>query len=106
MWQAWMNGLLGVWLAVAPFTGLGIPSARLNNILTGGIILTVAVFYVSGNSWKRWLNIIAGAWIVTSAFFAPFIEGELYLLNNLISGLLVALGVIALRSTQIIREQE
>ena len=33
MWQAWLNGLLGVWLALAPFAGMGIPSARLNNIL-------------------------------------------------------------------------
>lgn len=106
MWQAWMNGLLGIWLALAPFTGMGIPSARLNNILTGGIVLTVAMFYVRGNSWKRWLTIIVGAWIITSAFFTPFTDGELYVLNNVISGLLVALGVIALRSTQIIHGQE
>ena len=106
MWQAWTNGLLGVWLAVAPFAGMDTPSAKLNNILVGAIIGTVAAFYQRGNTWQRAITMIAGAWMLASGFLDPFIQGTPYFVGNLVSAILVVGATVTLHAKQTIVQQD
>jgi hypothetical protein len=53
MWQGWIICILGLWTAASPFTGMDVPSVRINNVFIGGIIITIAWTYLQTD--KFWL---------------------------------------------------
>ncbi len=88
MWYGWMNEALGVWLALAPAVSLSVPSARLNNLLTGTMAAVVSA-YTPEKTGEARLGVIAGAWLAIASSFKFFVVGDGYLWNNVISGLLI-----------------
>lgn len=97
MWQAWTIGVLGLWLALAPFTALDVPSVTMNNTFVGCIVITVAWYYLhEDKSWQRWATMILGIWVLIAGFIPALVEGYPYLWNNLIAGILMAVGGYAL----------
>ena len=73
-WEDGLNLVLGVWLFVSPFFGLGdvTAAAAWNSWIVGGLVAIVAMVGLSKpRAWEEWVNLAAGVWI----FFAPFIFG-------------------------------
>ena len=73
-WADGLNLILGLWLLVAPFFGLGnaVPEAAWNSWIIGAIVAAVAAIGLSQpRAWGEWVNLVAGVWL----FFAPFMFG-------------------------------
>lgn len=73
-WEDGLNLILGLWLFISPFIGLGdvMPAAAWNSWIVGAVVATVALVGLSRpQPWEEWVNLIAGGWI----FFAPFMFG-------------------------------
>ncbi len=71
-WESGVTLILGVWLFVSPFFGLGdaTAAAAWNSWIVGGLVAVVAFFGLSKTRvWEEWVNLAAGVWL----FFAPFI---------------------------------
>lgn len=92
MWQAWSNGILGLWLLAAAFLGFG-PSANLwDNLIVGLAVLAISATILKERPWQAWLALIFGAWMVVAAFVPSMIVGTGYVYNDLISGIIIAIA--------------
>jgi len=99
-WQDWTNVLLGAWLVLAPFLGIGTTGdvAALNSYLIGSAVLLFAfAALTTPQMWKEYTNIGLGLWLI----FAPFVLGFTSQIgpawNQIIVGLVV--GTVALGAT-------
>ena len=100
MWQGWVNRIIGIWLLLAPFVSMDVPSVKLNNLYIGVLAAVVSGYTPTKNEWGCWLGIAAGVWIAFSSFFHLFVQGTGYLWNNVVSGVLIfASGTIASASS-------
>ncbi|WP_168210866.1 SPW repeat protein [Persicimonas caeni] len=71
-WESGVTLILGVWLFVSPFFGLGdaTAAATWNSWLIGGLVAVVSLFGLSRpRVWEEFVNLAAGIWI----FFAPYL---------------------------------
>jgi len=93
MWQAWINGIIGLWLIVASFTIAGSSTGNLANNLIAGIILLALGLWaaVANKSWQNWIIAIIGAWMIVAGFWFPASHGG-NVANYLIAGALVAVA--------------
>ncbi|MFO7853505.1 MAG: SPW repeat domain-containing protein [Bacteroidota bacterium] len=92
MWQAWVNGILGLWLMVAAFLGFS-PTVNLwNNLVVGLIVAIVGYTFVKQKPWQAWVCMVFGVWMIIAAFIPSLTSGQGYLWNDLISGLIIAIG--------------
>jgi hypothetical protein len=98
MWQAWTNGMLGLWLAMAPFVSMDVDSNKINNVCVGLIVATVSWYIQKEKSWQRWTTMILGVWIFIASFIPALVEGTGYLWNNLVCGIIIALVAITVGS--------
>jgi hypothetical protein len=89
MWQGWINGILGVWIALAPLVSLDVPSAKLNNLFMGVLAAFVSGYTPIKKVWECWLGLAAGLWVAISSLFKFFVAGDGYLWSNVISGVLI-----------------
>lgn len=92
MWQAWVNGILGLWLFIAAFTNFG-PTGNLWNDLLIGIIVGILGFtMIKKASWQGWTSGILGIWLIIVAFIPGFQVGAGNLWNALIVGVLLMIA--------------
>lgn len=92
MWQAWTIAILGLWLMVAAFLGFD-PTVNLwNNLLVGLIVAIVGYTLVKKKPWQAWVSMVVGVWMIIAAFIPSLTSGQGYLWNDLISGLVIAIG--------------
>lgn len=47
MWQAWLNGIIGLWLILSAFLGFG-DVAKTWNLVICGILVAVFGFWLAG----------------------------------------------------------
>jgi len=99
-WQDWTNILLGSWLLLTPFFGIGGFSdvAAINSYLTG---TAVAVFAIAALArplmWEEYVNLTLGVWLIAAPFVLGF-SGQIGpTLNQVLVGLLI--GSVALGAT-------
>ncbi|MFZ5589994.1 MAG: SPW repeat domain-containing protein [Pseudomonadota bacterium] len=62
-WQDWINLILGLWLLVAPFLGVGLhaDAAAWNSYIFGAIIaLLSAAALGKPQAWEEWTNLVIG----------------------------------------------
>ncbi|MBU6231998.1 MAG: SPW repeat protein [Patescibacteria group bacterium] len=49
MWQSWLNGVLGLWILVSPFIGIGdVSSGMTTNMVIVGIVVAILGFWAAG----------------------------------------------------------
>jgi hypothetical protein len=90
MWHGWINGFLGVWLALAPFVRLDVPSVKLNNFFIGVLAAIVSADApVRRKVWGSWLGLAAGVWVALSSWFQFCVAGDGYRWSNVVSGVLI-----------------
>jgi hypothetical protein len=93
MWQAWVNGILGIWLIIAAFIKANPSFGLWDNLIVGIVVIIIMFTYIPlRRSWQGWLALILGAWMIVSAFIPGLRGGTAYLWNDLIAGIIVAIA--------------
>ena len=98
MWQAWTNGLLGIWLLIAAFLPLS-PKGNMWDDLIVGVITAIAGFaIIKEKSWQGWTAGILGIWLLVAAFVPQLQAHAGNMWNGLIVGILLMIaGFFALK---------
>lgn len=99
-WQDWTNVLLGAWLVLSPFIGIGVTgdAAAINSYLAGTAVAFFAFAAITRPEiWKEFTNLVLGFWLIVAPFTLGFTNLMGPMLNQIIVGLLV--GGIALAVT-------
>jgi hypothetical protein len=102
LWQDWVNLVLGIWLFIAPFVGIGAAhDAAIWNSYVCGIL--VAVFswaaLVRPQRWEEWLNLVVGIWLIIAPFALQFTDRPGAMWNQIIVGVIIgADALLAMRS--------
>ena len=92
MWQAYVNGIMGIWLIVAAFLTFS-PAANLwDNLIVGIIVGVVGALMIAKKAWQGWTGLILGVWLVIAAFIPALQVHTPNLWNDLIVGILVAIA--------------
>ena len=93
MWQAWINGIVGLWLIVAAFVIAGSKTGKLINCLLTGIVLLILGLWaaVRHKSWQNWIVAVVGAWMIVAGFWFPSSYGG-NVANNIAAGVVVAIA--------------
>ncbi len=92
-WQDWTVVLLGVWLVLAPFLGIGAIGgvAAINSYLIGTVVALVAFAAIAQpDLWKEYTNMILGLWLIAAPFILSFTNVAGPMWNQIIVGLLIA----------------
>lgn len=92
MWQAWTNGILGLWLILAAFLNFSAVGNLWDNLIVGVVVVIVGFLMVSKKSWQGWLSVVMGVWLVIAAFIPGLQAHTGNLWNDLISGIIVAIA--------------
>ena len=92
MWQAWTNGIFGVWLFIAAFLPFG-PMGNLWDNLIVGVITGIAGFtMIKEKSWQGWTAGILGIWLIIAAFI-PALQAHMgNMWNGIIVGILLMIA--------------
>ncbi len=92
-WQDWTIVLLGAWLVVSPFIGIGAISdaAAINSYLIGTAVVLFSFAAIAGPElWKEYTNMTLGLWLIAAPFVLGFASQPGPMGNQIIVGLLVA----------------
>ncbi len=92
MWQAWVNGILGLWIFIAAFLNFGQTGNFWNDLIVGIIVAVVGFLMVKEKPWQGWLTGLLGIWLIIAAFIPSLLVGSGNLWNDLIVGVLVMIG--------------
>ena len=92
MWQAWVNGILGLWIFIAAFLYMGKTGNFWNDLLVGIVAAVVGFLMVKDKPWQGWLTGLLGIWLIIAAFIPSLIVGSGNLWNDLIVGVLMMIG--------------
>jgi len=99
MWKAFLISFLGLWLAVAPFITMDIPSVQINNALIGSIVIFASLYMPCKKGRRylpRWFALILGIWIFFVGAIPWFADGTPYQWNNIITGMLIVFSGMAI----------
>ena len=92
MWQAWVNGILGVWIFLLAFFTTSIRFTLWDNLIVGIIAVIVGIAMVYKRPWQGWLSAIVGLWLIIAAFIPALQVHSGNLWNGLIAGILLMIG--------------
>lgn len=91
-WQDWANLVLGIWLVLAPFFGVGMTGnvAAWNSYLLGVLVaIFAAAALARPQQWEEWTNLVLGAWLIVAPFALGFTDQAGPTWNQIIVGLLI-----------------
>ncbi len=92
MWQAWTNGLLGLWLILASFLNMGRTDSLIYGILTG-IAAAVAGWMIRRERpLQGWCAVLIAAWIAGGTLLPGLQEAAAQQWNHVISGVALAVA--------------
>lgn len=91
LWQDWVNLVVGLWLFISPWLGLGeLSSAAWNSWILGAAIAIFAIAALSlPKKWEEWVNVVLGIWVIIAPFVLGFSTESGAMWNHLIVGVLV-----------------
>jgi len=93
--QHWQDGtslLLGAWLVLSPFFGIGAIGdvAAINSYLTGtAVVIFSIVALARPQLWEEYSNLVLGLWLIAAPFALGFTNLVGPMWNQIIVGLLV-----------------
>jgi len=85
-------GILGLWLIVAGLWQFGVANEIWNNIFSGTIIAVLGFTLAGRAPGNGWISGLFGLWMIASAFIPGLRIGGGLMLNNFISGVIVAIA--------------
>lgn len=91
-WQDWVNLVLGVWLFLSPFFGIGESQAATTNSYVFGFIVAAASAWALSRPriWEEWVNLAVGVWLIIAPLVLGFSNETGAMWNHIIVGLVVA----------------
>lgn len=92
MWQAWTNGILGLWLILAAFLGFGPTANLVDNLIVGALVGITASTALKAKPSQSWTALIFAVWMIVAAFIPSLIDGAGYLYNDLIAGIIITIA--------------
>ncbi len=92
MWQAWVNGLIGVYIFIVAFIGFGTTGNLWNDIIVGVVAAGVAFSMIKDKPWQGWLGAIVGIWLIIAAFIPSLLTFTGNEWNLIISGVLLMIA--------------
>ena len=96
-WQDWFNLVLGVWLVVAPFVGVGAVNdvAAWNSYAAGAAVAIFALAAIARPQvWEEWVNLVIGLWLILAPFALGFADQPVAMWNQIIVGILIGLDAL------------
>jgi len=90
MWQAYVDGILGLWLIVAAFLNFSAVGNLWDNLIVGVLVAIAGFLMISKKSWQGWTAAVLGIWLVVAAFIPSLQAHTGNLWNDLIVGVIVA----------------
>lgn len=95
-WQDWVNLVLGVWLFLSPWFGIGVGAgAAWNSWIFGAVIAVMSVWALSNpQRWEEWVNLVVGVWVLIAPFVLLFTAQTGATWNHIIVGIVVAVDAI------------
>lgn len=91
-WQDWVNLVLGGWLVLAPFIGIGAGGdvAAWNSYVSGALVAIFAIAALARpQQWEEWTNLVLGAWLILAPFVLGFTDQAGPMWNHILVGLLI-----------------
>lgn len=88
--ERWTAGILGVWLVVAAFLGLGAHANLWNDLLVGVIVGFTSFSIGVESKLEGWTVGLAGLWLVVAAFIPALRGGAGLILNDVLVGAVLA----------------
>lgn len=71
MWNAWLTGILGIWMVIVPFLGFTTIGNAWNDWVVGVVVAVIGFAMTARRPWQGWIAGIVGVWL----FIAGFIPG-------------------------------
>lgn len=90
MANAWIVGVLGLWMILTPFLGFG-PLGYAWNDWAVGVITTLVGFSLPVGG-QRWVAVVFGIWLFISGFIGGLLATPGVWWNNIIVGVLFAIA--------------
>jgi hypothetical protein len=87
-WQDWFNLVLGVWLILAPFVGIGV-AAWNSYVMGAGVAVFAFIAILRPQSWEEWVNLVLGVWLIAAPSVLGFTDQTAPMWNQIIVGVLV-----------------
>lgn len=101
MRQAWIDVIVGIWIALAPFVPMSVSTVKFNNMVMGAIAALASHLLPKRKLWERGVGSIFGIWIFVASLIPTLTAGSGYLWNNFGSGILISFaGFFAVRKSQ------
>jgi hypothetical protein len=92
MFNAWIVGLAGIWMVIAPFVPMSLTGNAWNDWIVGIIAAVVGFSMASEQGWQRWLAGFVGLWLVASGFIPMLrLQGGMYT-NDIAAGILLVIA--------------
>ena len=91
-WQDWFNLVLGAWLILAPFVGIGVTGdvAAWNSYVSGAAVAIFAIAAIARPQvWEEWVNLVVGAWLIVAPFALGFTDQSIPMWNQIVLGALI-----------------
>lgn len=92
MWNAWIVGLVGVWMFIAPFVSLSTRATTWNDWIFGVVAALVGFSMSADNVWQRPLAGLVGVWLFISGFIAALHVGGGLQSNDIVVGILLVIA--------------
>jgi len=89
-WKGWTIGILGLWLALTGFLGLGQVGNLWDDLIVGTVVAIVGFWMTGDKSWQGWVAGLLGLWMLVAAFIPDLVAGAGLTWNNLVVGLVIA----------------
>jgi len=91
-WQAWTNGILGIWLFIAAFLNFSTTGNLWDNLIVGVIAAIAGFTMIKEHSWQGWTAGILGVWLIISAFTPALQTHTGNMWNDSIVGILLMIA--------------
>ncbi len=98
MFNAWIVGLAGIWMVIAPFVPMSLYGSAWNDWVVGVIAAVLGFSMPSSQGWPRWLAGFVGLWLVAAGFIPGLrLQGGMYTSDIVAGILLIVAGFSATR---------
>jgi len=92
MWQAWTNGIVGLWLILAALLGFGPTANLVDNLIVGLVVSITAGTALKRKPWQSWSALVFAVWMMIAAFIPSLVDGAGYLYNDFIAGMIITIA--------------
>ncbi len=92
MWQAWINGSLGLWLITIAFFQMKNLDCVMNNLFTGIISAIVGWLMKEVRPWQGWASIVLGGWLIVTLTIPDLLIGRYQQWNLSFVGVLLTVS--------------